>query len=95
MAFKKRRSNDRLFNTIIIASYLLAGALACRLFVSWTPRTSEAELVIADDLTHMDFSSALALDQHTFTSIQSFPPPISEWMRQPAYSRDLGHDILD
>ena len=73
----------------------MAGALACRLFVSWTLRRSEAESVIADDLTHMDFSSALALDQHAFTSIQSFPPPISEWMRQPGYSRDLGHGILE
>ena len=33
-AFKRRRSNDRLCHTIIRASYLVAGALACRLFVS-------------------------------------------------------------
>ena len=36
--FKKRRSNDRLCHTIIRVSYLVAGALVCRLFASWTPR---------------------------------------------------------
>ena len=32
--FQKRRSNDRLADTIIRAARLVAGALDCRLFVS-------------------------------------------------------------
>ena len=63
-SFKKRRSNDRLAHTIIRAAYLVAGALACKLFVSWTPRRSDVESIIADDLTHMNFSTSLALDTH-------------------------------
>ena len=93
-SFKKRRSNDKLAHTIIRASYLIAGALACKLFVSWTPRRSDVESVIADDLTHMDFSTTLSLDPHSYRSVQPFPPPIREWMKHPSYDRDLGHHIL-
>jgi hypothetical protein len=72
-----------------------AGALACRLFVSWTPKRSDVESIIADDLTHMDFSDSLALDTHTHMSIQPFPPPISTWIKDPSQDRDLGHTILN
>jgi hypothetical protein len=58
-SFKKRRSNDRLAHTIIRAAYLVASALVCKLFVSWTPRSSDVESIIADD--HMNFSLSLAL----------------------------------
>ena len=92
--FKKRRSNDKLAHTIIRAAYLVAGALACKLFVSWTPRRSDEESVIADDLTHMNFSTSLALNKHSHTSVQPFPPPISAWMKDPSHNRDLGHTIL-
>ena len=92
--FKNRRSNDKLAHTIIRASYLVAGALACKLFVSWIPRRSDRESIIADDLTHMDFSTSVAFDQHVQTGVQQFPPPITEWMRKPSHDRDLGHNIL-
>ena len=94
-SFKKRRSNDRLAHTIIRAAYLVAGALACKLFVSWTPRRSDVESIIADDLTHMNFSTSLALDTHTHMSIQPFPLPIKAWMKDPSHDRDLGHTILN
>ena len=82
-AFNKRRSNDRLAHTLIRAAYLVAGALGCQLFVSWVPRRSDVLTRIADDLTHTDFTSTLALDRHADTiTLQSFPPPISEWMRR-------------
>ena len=92
--FKKRRSNDKLAHTIIRASYLIAGALACKLFVTWIPRRSDRESVIADDLTHMDFSTSIDFDQHACTRVQDFPLPIAEWMRNPSHDRDLGHQIL-
>ena len=63
-SFKKRRSNDKLAHSIIRAAYIVAGALGCKLFVSWVPRRTDAGSVIADDLTHADFSSAQALDTH-------------------------------
>ena len=93
-AFNKRRSNDKLAHTIIRASYLVAGALACKIFVSWRPRRSDEGSIIADDLTHIDFSTALSLDQFSYTRTLSFPPSISDWMKEPAYDRDLGHHIL-
>ena len=50
---------------------------------------------IADDLTHTDFASTLALDRHAdTTTLQSFPPPISGWMRRPEEDRDLGHKVI-
>ena len=45
--YHKRRCNDRLAHTVIRASYLVAGALGCVLFVSWTPRRSCQFSVIA------------------------------------------------
>ena len=94
-SFRKRRSNDKLAHTVIRAAYLLAGALASRLFVTWTPRRSDEPSVIADDLTHSDFSSALANYPYCTTEVhETFPPPVSTWMRRPVYDRDLGHDIL-
>ena len=94
-AFHKRRSNDRLAHTLIRAAYLVAGALGCQLFVSWVPRRSDVLTRIADDLTHTDFTSTLALDRHAgTTTLQSFPPPISEWMRKPEEDRDLGHKVI-
>ena len=92
--FKKRRCNDKLAHSIIRAAYIVAGALGCKIFVSWVPRRSNNESVIADDLTHMDFSNAQALDKHTFRSVQPFPPPITAWMKNPSHDRDLGHNIL-
>ena len=94
-SFRKRRSNDRLAHTLIRAACLLSGALACRLFVTWVPRRSDQLSIIADDLTHMNFQSALLLDRRaTTTTYQSFPPPISDWMKDPIYDRDLGHTII-
>lgn len=94
-SFRKRRSKDTLAHTIIRASYLLAGALACTLSVSWIPRRSERNSIIADDLTHSDFESALKMDRFTTTKLyESFPPPISNWMRNPSYDRDLGHKVI-
>ena len=37
-AFKKKRSDDRLAETIVRAADLVAGAMGSRLFVSWEPR---------------------------------------------------------
>ena len=92
---KKRRSHDRLAHTLIRAAYLVSGALACRMFVSWVPRRSDPDSVIADDLTHMDFTTATLQDQFTHTSTHAhFPEPISAWMRNPGFDRDLGHKIL-
>ena len=94
-AFKKRRSNDRLAHTLIRAAYLVAGALGCQMYVSWVPRRSNTMTRIADDLTHTDFASTLALDRYAVTTtLQSFPPPISDWMRDPVQDRDLGHKII-
>ena len=94
-ACHKRRSNDRLAHTLIRAAYLVAGALGCQLFVSWVPRRSDTLTRIADDLTHTDFASTLALDKYAVTTtLQSFPPPISDWMRCPVQDRDLGHKII-
>ena len=95
-AFKKRRSSDKLAHTIIRAAYLTAGALACKLFVTWIPRRSNDPSIIADDLTHSDFTTALAKYSYCTTAVHdAFPPPISEWMRRPVYDRNLGHHILD
>ena len=94
-AFQKRRSGDKLAHTAIRAAYLLAGALACKLHVSWVPRRSDDPSVIADDLTHINFESALALDPSCSSSThESFPPPVSYWMANPKYDRDLGHEII-
>ena len=94
-ACHKRRSNDRLAHTLIRAAYLVAGALGCQLFVSWVPRRSDTLTRIADDLTHTDFTSTLALDKHAATTtLQSFPHPISHWMRCPVQDRDLGHKVI-
>ena len=94
-SFHKRRSNDRLAETIIKAAYLVAGALNCRLFVSWIGRRSTRSTCIADDLTHVDFSSALQYDCHALTVFyEDFPPPISKWMEGAVEYRDLGHDII-
>jgi len=91
---EKRRSNDKLSHSIIRAAYIVAGALGCKLFVSWVSRRTDTGSVIADDLTHMVFSSAQALDKHTFRSVQPLPPPITAWMKNPSHDRDLGHNIL-
>ena len=94
-AFDKRRSNDKLAHTIIRASYLVAGAIACKIFVSWRPRRSDEGSIIADDvLAHIDFTSALTLYQSSYTRTLSFPPPISNLLKEPVYDRDLGHHIL-
>ena len=94
-SFQKRRSGDKLAHTIIRAAYLLAGALACELRVSWVPRRSDVSSIIADDLTHINFTSVLELDQYATTETHvTFPPPISTWMRSPTYDTDLGHAIL-
>ena len=94
-SFHKRRSKDRLAHTLIRAAYLVAGALSSRLFVSWVPRRSDESSKIADDLTHSDFRSVLDLfPQATKKTFESFPPPISKWMRDPVHDRDLGHAII-
>ena len=94
-SFSKRRCNDKLAHTVIRAAYLVAGALACKLFVSWIPRRSNDPSIIADDLTHCDFSSALAKYRYCDTAVhETFPSPVNTWMRRPVYHRDLGHDIL-
>ena len=94
-AFRKRRSGDKLAHTAIRAAYLLAGALACKLHVSWIPRRSDVPSVIADDLTHINFKSALDMDPFcSSTTYNNFPPPVSYWMAKPQYHRDLGHDII-
>ena len=93
---QKRRSRDRLAHTLIRAAYLVSGALACKIFVSWRQRRSDPPSVVADDLTHMDFRSATSLDQYVNTSThQYFPEPISRWMRNPCFDRDLGHKIIE
>ena len=94
-AFHKRRSNDKLAHSIIRASYLVAGALACQLFVSWVPRRSDVQSIIADDLTHTDFESAARLDPNGSTvTHDQFPPPIQKWMQCPVYDKNLGHAVL-
>ena len=94
-SFKKRRSKDRLAHSVIRAAYLLAGALACTMSVSWTPRRSDIHTRIADDLTHSDFTSVIELDQYAATIFYpTFPPPLSDWMRLPQYDRNLGHRII-
>ena len=94
-SFKKRRSKDTLAHTIIRASFLLAGALACNLSVSWVRRRSERNSRIADDLTHSDFGSTHEMDRFATTRLyEAFPPPISRWMRDPCYDRDLGHRVI-
>ena len=49
-----RRSNDRLAHCLIRSAYLLAGAMASPLFVTWVPRRSDTPSKVADDLTHME-----------------------------------------
>ena len=94
-AFKKRRSGDKLAHTVIRAAYLVAGALACKLFVTWIPRRSNVASIIADDLTHIDFTSALETHPYCSTTLhEDFPPPVSNWMGNPVHDRDLGHNIL-
>ena len=94
-SFRKRRSNDRLANTIIRASYLVAGALNCKLFVTWSPRRSSRSTCVADDLTHGDFQSAYEYDRKSVLyKYNSFPPPIETWMEKAVERRDLGHDVL-
>ena len=96
LAFKKRRSRDPLAHCIIRASYLVAGAIRCRLFVTWSRRRSCPRTCIADDLTHNDFKSTLLYDQNAVVSNwQHFPHPLKVWMWRPYYDRDLGHRILD
>ena len=69
--------------------------MGCQLFVSWVPRSSDTLIRIADDLTHTDFASTMALDKYAATTtLQSFPPPISDWMRCPVQDRDLEHNII-
>ena len=48
-ALRKRRSDDRLAHALISAVYLVAGALGCRLFVTWVNRRSKVPTKIADD----------------------------------------------
>ena len=91
-AVKKRRSGDKLAHTVIRAAFLIAGALACKLFVSWVPRRSDPPSVAADDLTHVNFESALAIDPHCETVVHDyFPVPLRSWMCNPVHNRDLGH----
>jgi len=61
-ACHKRRSNDRPGHTLIRAAYLVAWA------VGWVPRRPDTPIRIADDLTHTDFASTLALDKHAVTT---------------------------
>ena len=94
-SFKKRRSGDRLAHTVIRAAYLMAGALACKLFVTWIPRRSNVLSVLADDLTQIDFT--LSLETYPYCSTtepNAFPPPVSDCMRNPVHDKILGHDIL-
>ena len=63
------RSHDRLAHTIIRAAHLVVSCvLACRIFMSWVPSRLDSHSVIADDLTHMDFTTATLLDQNAHTS---------------------------
>ena len=95
-AFKKKRSDDRLTETIIRAADLVSGAMGSRLFVSWEPRRSSRSTIIADDLTHINFSSCLEYDPRAFTMVyEDFPPPISKWMEGAAYTRSLGHSVIE
>ena len=72
-SFKKRRRGDRLAHTVIGAAYLVAAVgLACKLFVTWIPRRSNVASVIADDLTHIDFTSTLATYPHCSTTEHNF-----------------------
>ena len=95
-SFKKRRRGDRLAHTVIGAAYLVAAVgLACKLFVTWIPRRSNVASVIADDLTHINFTSALETYPYcSTTKHNAFPPPVSDWMRNPVHDRNLGHNIL-
>ena len=54
-AFRKKRSDDKLTETLIRAADLAAGAMGSRLLVFWMPRGSSRSTVIADELTHVDF----------------------------------------
>ena len=92
----KRRSGDRLAQTVVKAAFLVAGALDCRLFVSWIGRRSSRRSCIADDLTHGDFSSALQYDKFSLTTLyEDFPGPISKWMEGVSESRHLGHETIE
>ena len=94
--YQKRRSKDRLAHSIIKASFCIAGALACYIHVSWSPRRSSPEACIADDLTHNDFSSALMFDPDVLTMLyEDFPPPLSMWMQGAREDSNLGHNILE
>ena len=93
---RKKRSSDRLAQTVVKAAFLVAGALDCRLYVSWIGRRSSRSTCIADDLTHGDFSSVLQYDRLAMTTLyEDFPGPISRWMEGASESRDLGHDMIE
>ena len=95
-AFKKRRSEDLLAQSLLRAALLVAGALACRLFVSWVPRRSNTGSSVADDLTHGNFTSSIMGDPHGSQCVlETFPDPIRCWMENPVYDRDLGHKVLE
>jgi hypothetical protein len=70
-SFQKRRSNDRLSHTTIRASYLVASDLACKLFVSCTPRRADVESILTDDLSQIGISTSL--DPHTYRSMDEKP----------------------
>ena len=94
-AFRKKRSDDKLAETIVRAAEIVAGSLGSRLFVSWEPRRSSRSTIIADDLTHIDFSTCLEYDRKALTvAYEDFPPPISRWMEGAIHTRDLGHSII-
>ena len=82
--------SDKLAHTVIRAAYLVAGALACKLFVTWIPRRSNVASIIADNLTHIDFTSALETHPYCSTTMhEDFPPPVFNWMSNPVQDRDL------
>ena len=95
-AFRKKRSDNKLTETLIRAADLVAGAMGSRLFVSWMPRRSSRSTVITDDLTLVDFSSCLEYDRRALIVIyEDFPPPISKWMERAVHKRDLGYSIIE
>ena len=70
--------------------------MGSRLFVSWMPRRSSRSTIIADDLTHIDFSSCLEYDRRALTVVfEDFPPPILKWMERAVHTRELGYSIIE
>ena len=65
----KKRSSDRLTQTVVKVAFLVARALDCRMYVSWKVRISSRSTSIADDLTYGDFSSALQYDRFAWTTL--------------------------